>query len=351
MTALRVCVLLAAAGLFVAASLLFTDLSGTLIPCGASSGCEKVHNDAWSRVAGIPTSFFGVATYLAIIALLCAPRSSTAAKTTFALLLAGSLSSIVLTFRSAWVIHALCLWCVASAVIICALFCVYANFVTEQSGERRPDWRVGIFAVLTAFCAAFAVSHFGRKDDYKHIERRLTPPIVADLLAQGTWYGNKNAATKIVMFGDFECPTCRAVFTRLFRVIKQRDNCAFAFVNSPLAGHEYGTIAGIYSKIAAEKGRFWDFAAFAMAQETLSVEALERRLHTYGVSSSTVLNMVANADSDSVKAFNRDLQLGSRLRLSVTPVVLRVRADTGSATVIPLRDLASERTITSLLTF
>lgn len=93
------------------------------LKCG-SGGCEVVQTSSYARLAGIPVAFFGVVGYLAIFVIslvglqpawLGRPQPT---RWLAALAGGGFLFTLYLTYLELFVIHAICRWCVASAVII-----------------------------------------------------------------------------------------------------------------------------------------------------------------------------------------------------------------------------------------
>jgi uncharacterized membrane protein len=122
--------LLSLAGLFISAYLYLYKIGkiGSLA-CG-TGGCETVQWSPWSRVGGIEVSLIGLLGYAFLLAVsLLSLQPALGSRRTPSLLLAG-LSGIAvlftgyLTYLELFVIHAICRWCVASAVIIFALFLV-----------------------------------------------------------------------------------------------------------------------------------------------------------------------------------------------------------------------------------
>ncbi|MGH7605867.1 MAG: vitamin K epoxide reductase family protein [Gemmatimonadales bacterium] len=131
--------LLALVGLFVAAYLWLYQLgvAGEL-KCGAG-GCDTVQASPWARFLGVPVAFYGVVGYAAILGVaLAGLRPAALPHRGPAILLAilatgGVLCSAWLTYLELFVIHAICRWCVASAVIITAIW------VVALAGLRRAD--------------------------------------------------------------------------------------------------------------------------------------------------------------------------------------------------------------------
>jgi uncharacterized membrane protein len=87
---------------------------------GGGHGCERVQSSTYAKVAGLPVALLGLAGYLAITAALVAPgqRAQLAAA---ALAVTGFGFSAYLTYLELFVIHAICQWCVASAVLLTML--------------------------------------------------------------------------------------------------------------------------------------------------------------------------------------------------------------------------------------
>ena len=100
-----------------------------MLACGAG-GCETVQQSAWSRFAGVEVSLIGRAGYAALLALSLAglqpPLSTRRWPTTLLAALAsvGVVFTVYLTYLELFVIHAICRWCVGSAVIIVAILVV-----------------------------------------------------------------------------------------------------------------------------------------------------------------------------------------------------------------------------------
>jgi uncharacterized membrane protein len=120
----RLATALAAVGLIgiaISIYLTWTKLAGVLPICGPSGGCETVEQSDYSSVAGIPVAAFGIL-YSATVVLLALwwartrdPRAGYAA---YALGLAGVVVEAYLVYLELFVIHAICLWCVAYGITI-----------------------------------------------------------------------------------------------------------------------------------------------------------------------------------------------------------------------------------------
>ena len=121
--------LLALAGFFLSTYLFLYALGyyGELA-CGAGGGCDLVQGSRWARFLGFPVAGWGVGWYVAVFAAAMLGTRDGAGESIWipralAILALGGLAfSIYLTALELWVIHAICRWCVGSAVITVAIF-------------------------------------------------------------------------------------------------------------------------------------------------------------------------------------------------------------------------------------
>lgn len=128
MTRRMLTALVALVGVFVAAYLALYKLGviGTLA-CGTGS-CETVQLSKWATFLGLPVAVWGVAFYVVVFALAMAALQDRFAESrplALTLLLVtgwGVLFSAWLTYLELGVIHAVCRYCVVSAVIATVLF-------------------------------------------------------------------------------------------------------------------------------------------------------------------------------------------------------------------------------------
>jgi uncharacterized membrane protein len=119
---------LALAGVLLAASLYLFKLGliGTLA-CGTGS-CETVQLSRWSRFLGVEVSLIGLLGYVAllVVALMATRPALELARwpSRWLALLSGigTLFAVYLTALELFVIHAICRWCVGSALIITLIF-------------------------------------------------------------------------------------------------------------------------------------------------------------------------------------------------------------------------------------
>jgi uncharacterized membrane protein len=101
-------------------------LTGDII-CG-SGGCNIVQDSPWARLYGVPVPALGLAGYGALlIAAIAGLQPALVASRTISLILVAAATiglgfSAYFTYLEAFVIHAWCRWCVASAVVTVLIF-------------------------------------------------------------------------------------------------------------------------------------------------------------------------------------------------------------------------------------
>jgi uncharacterized membrane protein len=145
MTRRMLTALIALVGVFVATYLAFykAGFIGSLA-CGTGS-CETVQQSPWANLFGLPVAVWGVGYYLAVFALAFAgtlERWGDDRRITLALLLLtawGVIFSGYLTYLELFVIHAICRYCVVSAVLALVLFVLcFLDWKKTAPGRASP---------------------------------------------------------------------------------------------------------------------------------------------------------------------------------------------------------------------
>jgi uncharacterized membrane protein len=89
---------------------------------GGHSSCQTVQSSIYSKLAGIPVALMGAIGYLLILGSLLIRDREETRLATLGLTIFGFGFSAYLTYRELHSIHAICEWCVSSAVILTLLF-------------------------------------------------------------------------------------------------------------------------------------------------------------------------------------------------------------------------------------
>jgi uncharacterized membrane protein len=132
--------LIALIGVFVSLYLTLYKLGyiGTLV-CG-TGGCETVQLSRWGNFLGLPVAVWGAGYYLLVLLLSLVgthERFESSRGLSIGMLLVtswGVLFTAWLTYLELFRIHAICRWCVGSAVMVLALF-VLAVWDWRESGN------------------------------------------------------------------------------------------------------------------------------------------------------------------------------------------------------------------------
>lgn len=124
----RVLIGLAILGLLDAAYLTYIKVLEDGV-CAISGGCAIVNTSPYASLAGIPIAAIGAVAYLAMLAVLWLEERNdffavNGSMIVFGMALIGVLYSAYLTYLELYVIHAICPFCVVSAVILVAMLVV-----------------------------------------------------------------------------------------------------------------------------------------------------------------------------------------------------------------------------------
>lgn len=130
--------LLALVGLSVAAYLAYVETQAATAVCGPVGDCNAVQQSPYARIAGVPIGLIGVIGYTLILAVwLWGRRGDDRAWTVLLGLTAiGVVFSIYLTYLELFVIQAVCLWCLSSAIISTLLFLAAVEIFVSRSGRQ-----------------------------------------------------------------------------------------------------------------------------------------------------------------------------------------------------------------------
>jgi uncharacterized membrane protein len=129
-------IVLSVLGLGVASYLTYVHYSGIKPACSLGGSCELVQTSAYSHLAGVPVALMGLIGYVSVLLLLLFPESETTRFATVAVASIGFGFSAYLTYRELFSLHAICEWCVSSAVIMTMLVCLAVwRFLL---GDERP---------------------------------------------------------------------------------------------------------------------------------------------------------------------------------------------------------------------
>ena len=168
--------LVALAGVFVALYLTLYKLGyiGTLA-CAVGS-CETVQTSKWATFLGFPVGGWGVAYYVGVLALALlgiTGRYADSRRLSDVLLGVtgfGLLFSLWLTYLELFVIHAICQWCVVSAILATILFVLswldrrdVTSLLDDEAEEVAEHLREGAFGAQIRNTSEVAIRAVGRE--------------------------------------------------------------------------------------------------------------------------------------------------------------------------------------------
>ncbi len=130
--------ILAIIGLGASIYLTYVEVTHTNAVCGPVGDCNAVQSSPYAKLFGlIPIGMLGALGYIAIMVIWLWRhfRSDaflkSAGQIMFVMALFGTLFSVYLTYLELFVIHAVCIWCLSSAIIITALMLLCLPFITQ----------------------------------------------------------------------------------------------------------------------------------------------------------------------------------------------------------------------------
>lgn len=343
---------LAFGGIFVAGALSASYIMRIELPCGPARGCAQVAMHPSSYWFGLPVAFYGLGAYLTILFLLAyrafkgLPQTRRIGQIGFGLTLVGSAISVWLTIVSWTVINALCQWCIASAVIMIALFLVHAFSLQAESAmdaaaakaseAAAPVAQAGVsktdalvlagFGVACIGALAFQVISVAQSGPKAQIlEPEKFGPAIERLIPQDAFYkGPSDAPVTIIEFADLFCGACRRSYGAMQQLMKKYPNVRVVFRHFPLVGtpgHEQSLRAAVYAYYAGENGKYWAFVESVLGapeppNDTRRLAAIMESLNLDPLEAE---RMLEDTESRAFLATYEDMQVASNLGVQATP--------------------------------
>lgn len=130
----KVIISLTMVGLFDAGYLSYFKLFSEIeLLCGESAGCDVVNNSPYAQVFGVPVALLGLFYYAAVLFCTLIDRKLPV----FLLSAAGLAFSFYLTYVEVFILHAICFWCVVSALLTIAIF-ILSTPAIRWSAQEKP---------------------------------------------------------------------------------------------------------------------------------------------------------------------------------------------------------------------
>ncbi len=244
--------------------------------------------------------------------------------------LLGTIISFGLTSYSVFVVHSLCYWCLASAILVTLTFSSYALIsALKVSAPIFRDSRILLyvgFLLLACFSGTAGAAIYLNNTAASN---QISPFALAEaqrdefVTPSNHVLGPKGARYTLVFFGDLECPLCHVWFPKA-KEITRKHGAQLVFRHFPLPIHPYAARAAVLSERAAISGHFWEFLDEACGEE-VDDDALEH-LAQHFVTSKEAAKDIEYAR----QCVRQDVLFARKLQLSHTPTMLLL--DKGSPT-------------------
>lgn len=338
-------------GLFAASYLLYTYLTGTELRCVALTGCEIVRFSKWASWFGIPTPAFGVAFYLAVVALsgyrAYAPHQNAkwARRLIVLMACAGFAESVFLTLIQRFALNAFCFWCLVSAAAATGIFIfVWMDKGIEFGKEISAKELKVIFASLLLALVGGVIGmylllqpqapkpldlNFGQDTPDKIFVPDATTSTSAQdgfsVVATTTAVeGPMTAKVTITEFFDFQCPACGVYHKTVIKPLREKyqGRIRFAARHFPLVqSHPYAMGAAIAGVCAQRQDKFFEYYDLLYAnQKALSRPDLEKSAQALGMDAE---KFKACLDDPTAKAqVLADYNAGRSYGISGTPTII-----------------------------
>jgi uncharacterized membrane protein/predicted DsbA family dithiol-disulfide isomerase len=216
--------------------------------CGPQSGCDQVLASRYSQIGGVPLAVFGIAYYLALWlgALAWQARGHQPRVARWATVAGVGVSALLVAVQG-WSVGAFCLLCCSSALLCLLLFLVKPTPVLANPALAR---KLVLLSVGVALIVWIGSGWIERPRELASVDIHF-----------GHSLGNPAAPVQVVVFADFECPYCRAIFAPVEGFAKAHpDRVWLCYRSFPLAYHRRAMAAARAAEAAADQEHYWDYA-------------------------------------------------------------------------------------------
>jgi uncharacterized membrane protein len=135
--------MLAMAGIATSSYLTYSHYADQAAVCAGVGSCEFVQSSEYSKLAGVPVALLGLLFFASLASLSVARLARLpmaldwGQQAAFAMTLGGVAFVSYLTYVELFVIDAICIWCVATAVITAGTFVVAASGAILAAREEE----------------------------------------------------------------------------------------------------------------------------------------------------------------------------------------------------------------------
>lgn len=298
---------LALVGLGTSALMLYLYLWPGAGACGPEGGCDAVRTSQYSRLAGIPLPYLGLAYFAALAAALLVPRLRRR-PVLGALAIGGVATGLTLLTLQGAVIGAWCPYCVV--VDVCSL----GAGLALVPGLADPGLRLGRGPVLGAVGMGAVVPVVLFTALYTEPE----PPVIGGPAPSVIAADQVEGQATIVEFIDFECPFCRRQHRRLAEILGDYgERVRVVHKHLPLQMHEHAREAARFACCAQEQGRSKAMADALFARDALTEATCQECAEEIGLDLDALQECLASERPD--QHLERDAQAATEARVRRLP--------------------------------
>jgi uncharacterized membrane protein/glutaredoxin len=163
--------------------------------CTAGSGCDTVRESSYSAILGVPVALLGVIGYSLIFALSLTSKGRDRWLLLYLVSLAGFVFSAYLTYIEIFVLHAICFYCLISAVIITVILLILLLKKPVQAPSFSSPKLITL-SVVVLVVVLFG-SFFIQSNEFGAGSNTFQVGLAKHLGEMGA-----------TMYGSFQCPHC-----------------------------------------------------------------------------------------------------------------------------------------------
>ena len=353
----QIILVLSFAGMFVAGVLSMGHLMNVQLPCGTGGGCTRVALDPSSFLFGthwLAVAYVGVLGY-AVLAMLAIVRTMLGTESHkwlvaagFFLSLVGAAESVYLQYFSVAVIHAICEWCLTSAILMVLI--LVAHLIMIQRDEPMPASSTISDSVLPWGLFVFLALSLG--GEYLVLKHEQNMPLLAEDVVRRTpvallirpeshSLGPADAKVTVVEFYDLMCPLCRSSYTDIQNLVTNSGKIRWVLRDFPLyknPEHKNALAGAIVAECMADQGQFWQYVDAVYKQEPHSfedVEAFYALAAGMGADEATLKKRVQDEKDPAFQRVYADLTDGIEIGVNSTPTIVVISPGLPNKAVTP----------------
>ncbi len=302
-------------GLSIAMHLTALDLQERVPLCGATQSCATVLGSKYAHLGPIPTSGLGILFYaMAVFWLVLEMTGGKFAKIAgFVWSSVGLVTSAVLMYLAIFKIHAVCQWCLGSAVCTAVLFACWGQIAAQEPRQFQLLWRAlfsfsTIFVGFLSFLLPFASVGEGQDKPVPFSATAVISRPNAQIIPEPSHTIGTGPPT-IVFFGDLSCPACRYWYPK-FRSLARTKDARLAYRH--FLKHE-SALSMMELAEEVPPAKFWDYLdeGFAVDQDSDDEEKLIKKW------SKSVVGRKSGR-----KRVDSDSELAKSLGFELTPTIV-----------------------------